>query len=123
MNCLSELSGKTVDPVIKKPQRFRLNLISAISELGNDPDKEFLQNLHKGETIGYEKCLGTFPGVSHGKTKQRIYDDPREFLGNCKTVLGKEEALQKVIGKDLGGGLVSGPFLGNNCQLNTQKCS
>ena len=48
MNCLSGLSGKTVDPVIKKPQCFRLNFLSTISELENDTDEEFLQNLHQG---------------------------------------------------------------------------
>ena len=99
-----------MDPVSKKPQRFRLNFLSAISELENDPEKEFLQSPHKGATIGYEKCLGACPEVFHGKTKQRVYDDQRSFLCNYKTVVCKEEALQKVIDKDLEEGLVSGPF-------------
>ena len=63
-----------------------------------------------GETIGYDKCLGTPPEVFHGKTKQRIYDDQRSFLCNYKTTLGKEEELQNFIGEDLEEGLVSGPF-------------
>ena len=62
------------------------------------------------ETIGYNECLGTSPEVFPDKTTQRVYDDRRNFLGNYKTVLGKEEALQRVIGKDLEEGLVSGPF-------------
>ena len=110
MTCLSKLSGKTLTPKVGKPQCFRLDFLSAIAELENDPGKIFLQNLHNGATIGYEKDLGSCPEVFPGKTKQRIYDDPREFLGNYKTVLGKEEALQKVIDKDLEEGLVSGPF-------------
>ena len=96
-------------PTIQKPQCFRLNFLSIIAELENDTDKGFLQNLHKGATIGYSECLGTFPEVFPGKTKQRVYDR-RNFLGNYKTVLGKEEALQKVIGEDIEEGLVSGPF-------------
>ena len=72
--------------------------------------RSILQNLHNGATIGYEKDPGSCPEVFPGETKQRIYDDPREFRGNYKTVPGKEEALRKVIDKDLEEGLVSGPF-------------
>ena len=46
----------------------------------------------------------------HGKTKHRVFDERREFLGNYKTVLGKEEALRKATGEDLEEGLVSRPF-------------
>ena len=94
----------------RNPQRFRLNFLSIIGELENDPDKVFLQNLRKGETIGYNECLGTSPICLPWKKKQRFYEDQRNFLGNYKTVLGKEEALQKVTGKDLEEGRVSGPF-------------
>ena len=44
------------------------------------------------------------------KTKQRVYDERRQFLGNYKTVVGKEEALQRVIGEDSQEGLLPGPF-------------
>ena len=54
--------------------------------------------------------LGKRPEVFHGKTKQRIYDDQRQFLGNYKIAVVKEEVLQIVIGGDLEDGLVSGPF-------------
>ena len=87
VNCLSELPGKTVGPTIRKPQCFRLNFLSAISELENDSGEVFLQNLHKGATIGYNECLGTCPEVFPGKTKQRVYDDQRNFLGNYKNGL------------------------------------
>ena len=49
-------------------------------------------------------------GSHRWQRKHRVYDEQREFLGNYKTVLGKEEALQKVIGEELGEGLVSVPF-------------
>ena len=99
----------------------RLNLLIAVAELGNDPRKVSLRNLHNGANIGCKECLGSRPEVSHGKTKQRIYDDPREFLGNYKTALG-EEALQKAIGKGLEEVLVSGPFSLEQLSGNTQKC-
>ena len=66
---------------------------------------------------------GIAPRSPPVELKQRVYDDPREFLGNYKTVLGKEEALQKVIEKDLEEGLASGPFsLEQLLGGNTQKC-
>ena len=79
----------------KKPKRFRLNLLPGIAELENGPGETSIQNLYKGAAIGYEKSLGSRPEVFHGETKQRACDDPREFLGIYKTVLGKEEALQR----------------------------
>ena len=79
MECLSNLSGATVETVIKKPQCFRLQFISSLSELENDPDKKFLQNLENGATIGYETDLGNSPGVSPDKTKQRVYGEQRSF--------------------------------------------
>ena len=111
MTCLSKLPGKTLTHKVQKPQCFRLDFLSAIAELGNGPGKVSLQNLRNWATIGYEEDLGSCPEVFPGKTKRRIYDDAREFLGNYKTVLGKEEALQKVIDEELEEGLVSGPFL------------
>ena len=95
MNCLSELPGKTLTPNIQKPQCFRLDFLSAIAELENDPDKVFLQNLHNGATIGYNECLGSCPEVSPGKIKQRIYDDPREFLCNYKRPRAKKKLYKK----------------------------
>ena len=44
---------------------------------------------------------GIAPRSPPVELKQRVYDDPREFLGNYKTVLGKEESLQKAAEKDL----------------------
>ena len=44
------------------------------------------------------------------ETKQRVYDEHRSSPGSYKTVFGKADALQKVIGKDSEEGLVSGPF-------------
>ena len=78
MTFLSKLPGMTLTPNVKKPHCFRLEFLSAISELENDTDKVFLQNLHNGATICYEKGLGSYPEVSPGKTKQRIYDGARE---------------------------------------------
>ena len=60
--------------------------------------------------IGYGADLGNSPEVFPGKTKRRVYDEQRRFLGNYKTVLGKGDAAQKAIGKDLDGCLASGPF-------------
>ena len=79
----------------QKPQCFRPQLLGCLAELGNDPDKKFLRNLEGGDTIGYKSDAGTSLDVFHGKTKQRVYDEQRLFLGNYKTVLGKEEDLQK----------------------------
>ena len=54
--------------------------------------------------------MGNCAEVFTGKTKQRVCDEQREFLGNYKTVVGKEEALQKAIWQDSEEGPVSGPF-------------
>ena len=67
MGCLSNLPGKTAGAVIKKPQSFRLRLISSLSELENDADKKFLQNLENGATIGYETDLWNPPTSSMAK--------------------------------------------------------
>ena len=69
MKCLSNLPGKTVGEVVKKPQRFRLQFIRSLAELENDPDKKFLQNLENCETIGYETDLGNFPDVPPRRNK------------------------------------------------------
>ena len=106
MGCLSELSWKTVGAVVKRPQCPRLNLLSAIAELENDTGEEFIKSRKRGE-IGYETDLGNFPDVFTGEAKQRVYGEQRSFLVNYKTVIGKEEALQKVIGEDSEEGLVS----------------
>ena len=77
MTCLSKLPGKTLTPTIQKPQCFRLEFLSAIAELENDPDKVFLQNLHKGATIGYKEGLGSRLEVSPEKINSR-YTTARE---------------------------------------------
>ena len=82
MECLSNLPGKTVETVIKKPQCSRLRLISSLAEVENDPDKKLLKNLENGATIGYETDLGNCPEVAPDKTKQRVYEEQRRFLGN-----------------------------------------
>ena len=61
MECLSELSGATFGTAVKKPQCSRFNFISAIEELENDADEDFIKNLENGETIGYETYLGNCP--------------------------------------------------------------
>ena len=48
--------------------------------------------------------------VFHGKTHQRAYDGGRHLLGNYKTVVCNEEALQWVAEEDSEDGLVSDPF-------------
>ena len=47
--CLSELPGKTVGTVIRKPPCFRLNFLSAIADLENGTDKDFLKNFQTGK--------------------------------------------------------------------------
>ena len=81
-----------------------------MAELEKGPDKKFLQNLQNGATIGYESDLGSLHEVRPDKTKQRVYDEQRRFLGNYKTALGNGGALRKVIDKDLKECLVSRPF-------------
>ena len=39
MSCVSKLPGKTLTHTIQKPQCSRLNFLSAISELENEPEK------------------------------------------------------------------------------------
>ena len=54
--------------------------------------------------------LRNYPEVSSGKTKQRVYDEQRQFVGNYKTVVCKGAALQMGIIEDLEDGLASGTF-------------
>ena len=89
------------------------------AELEEDPGKNLLRDLENGDTIGYKAELGNCPEVSHVKLKQRVCDAAREFLGDYKTVLGKEDALQKVIGEDAEDGLVSAPFSESETMKNT----
>ena len=65
--CLSNSPGTTVQTVVKRPQCFRLRLLSGIAELEHDPDKKFLRNLDNGSTIVYESDLGSSPEAPHGK--------------------------------------------------------
>ena len=53
--------------------------------------RKFLPNLESGGTIGYMSDLGNFHEVFTCKTKHRVYGEQREFLGNYKAGLGKEE--------------------------------
>ena len=46
----------------------------------------------------------------------------RSFLGNYKTGIGKEDALQKAIYKDLEEGMLSGPFTESELMGDTAKC-
>ena len=89
---LSSLSGKRGNPAIKKPQCFLLELLGCLAELENDPGKKTMRNLGNGDTIVYKSDMGDFPEVFDSKKKHRVYDEQREFLCNCRTVLGKEEA-------------------------------
>ena len=103
VGCLSSLSGKKEKAAIIKPQCFRLELLGCLAELENDPGKKLLRTLENGATIGYKSDMGNCPEGSSGETKQRVYDGQPLFLGNYKTVSGKEEALRGVIDKDWGG--------------------
>ena len=57
-DCLSEFPGKTAGPVIRKPQRFCLKFLSALSDLANGTGKDFINNLENRATVGYETNLG-----------------------------------------------------------------
>ena len=72
--------------------------------------QKFLRNLENGDIVGYKSDSGNCPEVPTGEIKHRVYGEPRECLCNYKTVLCKEEALPKVIGRYLEEGLVAGPF-------------
>ena len=61
MECLSEFPGKTVGEVVKKTSMLQIKFLSAIAELENDTDKDFITNLENGATIGYETDLRNFP--------------------------------------------------------------
>ena len=79
----------------KETSVFQVKFLSIIADLEDDADKEFLKNLHNVETIGYGTSLGNCPEFFPDKTKQRVYADQRSFLGNYKTVLGKEGIYKK----------------------------
>ena len=85
-------------------------MLKRLDGLSNDKGKNSLGSLENGATIGYMSDFGDCAEVSDGEMKQRLYDDRMQLLGNYKTVLSKEDALQKAICKDLEEGLVSGPF-------------
>ena len=70
-------------------------MLKCIDELGNDPDEKFLGNHENEDTVGYMSDLGTCPEVLHGEIKPRVYDEKRKFVGNYKTVLGKEGIYKK----------------------------
>ena len=96
--------------VVTKTQRFRLLFIKCLAGLENDTDSNFPGNLENGATVGYMSDLGKYQNVMPGKTKRRVYDAQRKFLGNYKTAIGKEETLPTVIVEDFDDGLVSGTF-------------
>ena len=57
--CLSNLPGKAVETVVKKPQCVRLRLLGCLAELEDGPDKKSLRNPESGDPIGYESDLGS----------------------------------------------------------------
>ena len=63
-----------------------------MGELENDTGKCRLCNLGNGATRGYNKDLGNAPEVPTEATKQRVYDEARDFLRNYKTAICKENA-------------------------------
>ena len=79
---LPSLSGGKENAAIKKPQCFRLQLLLRLSELENDTGKKFLRNLENGDTVCYKSDCGNSPEAFHGETKQRVWNEQREFLGN-----------------------------------------
>ena len=89
---------------------FSATNTSLSSGVGKRTRKKFLRKLENGATLGYMSALRNYPEVATGEIKPSVYGEKSEFLGNCRTVLCKEEALRKVIDKDMGEGLVSGPF-------------
>ena len=115
------MSGKAVCKSTRSPQCFRLEFVKWLADLETDSEKDFLGIPMNGATTGYDTDLGNCQDVVHGETKQRVYDNARDFLGNYKTVIGKEDALQKAIGEDLKEGLVSGNFLTLRNGIHTQK--
>ena len=78
---------------------FQIKFLSAIFRARKRHRRSFLTESPQGETIDYNECLGASSEVFPGKTKQRVYEDQRNPIGNYKTVLGKEDALRKVIEK------------------------
>ena len=111
--CLSEFPGKTAGAVIKNRNVFFCKYYVVYRNWKTAMAKKFLRNLENMDTVCYMSGLGDFPGVFADKTKQRVYDEKREFLGSYKTVLRKKDTLRKVIGGALEEGLVSGPFPGS----------
>ena len=86
-----------------------LRLINGPAILENDPDKDPLGSLEKGEAIRYKISM-KMPRSLSRQNKQRIYDEPREFLCNYKTALVREEALQNAVDGNLEEGLAPWPF-------------
>ena len=75
----------------------------------NGPDSKFLGNLENGDIVGYMSDLGNIPEGFNVETNQRLCNEQRQCLCNYENSVCKEEALRKVIGGDLEGGLVSAP--------------
>ena len=81
----------------KKAQRFRLSSHKCLEGLEKGPDSDLLGNLEIGATTGHMSDLRISPEGIHRRTKRRVYDEQRRFVGNYKTVVGKEEALRKLL--------------------------
>ena len=61
-------------------------------------------------TTAYNEDIGNPPQVFPGETKQRVYDDARDFLINYKAGVGGEKSPGKAINGDPQEVLVSGHF-------------
>ena len=101
--------GGEVGAVENKPRRVRLEFYKMSSRTGGEEDSNFRWKIENGSTGGYMSDLRNFPDVAPGETQKRVYGEQRQFPGNYKTAVGKEEALQMVICVDLEYGLVPGP--------------
>ena len=69
VECLSGLSGKAANAVVKKPQCFRLQILACPAELEDGAGKKFLRNLENRDTIGYKSDVGNFPEAPKAKQK------------------------------------------------------
>ena len=95
----------------KKTSMFQTRIYQMSIRNGPDPDSNLLGDLAKGSTFGYMSDFGKSPrSPPPYETKQRVYDEQRQFLGNYKDVVVKEDSLQNVTDGDLAEGLVSAPF-------------
>ena len=111
MNCLSQLSGETLTHKIQNRSVFGLNFSVWNCRVRKRPRQNFHPKPPQRSNNRIRKKSRITPGSLPWQNKTTGLRRPkREFLGNYKTALGKEEALQKVIGKDLEEGLVSGPY-------------